>query len=169
MDGLQVGFERIVVVVGELMVGNKTGIDHRTDIKRVGLPVISGIENISARHFKDRYSLFRYSLELFCHHILCHLFDVIACQTGSISGNMVTDFLFRIFQHHLVCATHAVVIDHGKILVFNQQVITLVLERRGKGILLIDTVSVIILFGSLEQSFIITLVPKFVQPGSVIG
>ena len=71
---------------------------------------------------------------------------------------MVTDFLLRVFQHHLVSSSHAVVIDHGKILVFYQQVITLVLARRDKGILLVDSIALIIAF-----------IPKRIQSWGVIG
>ena len=72
---------------------------------------------------------FRYSKELFCHHILIP-FDVIAFADGSVS---VAAWISRAeyFQHHL-SSTHAKRIGLGKTfkpLVINR-VITLCSERR---------------------------------------
>ena len=47
IDGLEIGIERIVVVVWETVADGKSGIGRRADIKGVGIPVIPDMENIS--------------------------------------------------------------------------------------------------------------------------
>lgn len=148
---------------GKLWLTASPALVAGADIKGVGIPVIPDMENISARHFKDRSTLPCHRGELLGRHVFGNLFYVTACQPDTIPCNMVTDFLLRVFQHHLVSSSHAVVIDHGKILVFRQQVITLVLEWGNKGILLVDPIVIIILLGKPEQSLIIAFLPKRIQ------
>lgn len=160
---MKIGLKGRIVVVWEAVPDGKTGIGSRSDIKRVGFPVISRVENVSARHLKNRCALLRHGQKLFGYHLFGYTFYIIACQPDSISIDVVTDFLLRVFQHHFVRTANTIVIDHGKIFIFYEQVITLVLKWGGKGVLFVDSVTIVILLGKPEQPFIISLVPELVQ------
>ncbi|EJX05165.1 hypothetical protein EVA_06729, partial [gut metagenome] len=51
---MEIGIERIVVVVWETVADGKSGIGRRADIKGVGIPVIPDMENISVWLFQGQ-------------------------------------------------------------------------------------------------------------------
>ena len=81
---------------------------------------------------------------------------------------MVSDFLLREFQHHLVGSPDTPVVHDSKIPVIDNKAVTLVVRSRRISIFLVDTVAVIILLGKRKQPLIITFVPKFVKLPRII-
>ena len=81
---------------------------------------------------------------------------------------MVSDFLLREFQHHLISTPDTPVIHDSEILVIDNKAVTLVVRSRRISIFFVDSVAIVILLGKHQQSLIIAFVPKFVKLSRVI-
>ena len=82
---------------------------------------------------------------------------------------MVTHFLLRMFQKHLIRSSDTAVIDYRKVFVFDKQVIAPVLTWLSVGLLLVHAISVVVLFGKRQQSFIVAFLLQLIQFRSVIA
>ena len=138
-------------------------IGGRTHVQRILVPVVPCIQNISVWHFEYRHSLMCQFSKLFRRHIFGHLFHIIAGTVCAVTCDMVPHLLFRVFQHDVVCASDTSVVHHGKVLIFNQQVIAPVLEGRSVCMLLVHAVAVVILLGERKQTLVVAFVLQFVQ------
>ena len=82
---------------------------------------------------------------------------------------MVAYFLFREFQHHVISSPDTPIVHYSKILVLNQKIVSSILYGRRISIFFVNAVTVIILLGESQQSFVVPLILECVQPHRVIG
>ena len=99
------------------MLSDHTCIGSLSHIQRVRFPVICDIQHVTVRHLECRCLLLCHSGELLCDHILGNLFDCLSGKIDTVTPDMVTDFLLREFQHHLVGSPDTPVVHDSEILI----------------------------------------------------
>ena len=126
------------------------------------------MQHVTVRHFEDRHLVPRHFRKLFCSHLPRQCLHILAGPVNSISSDMVSYFLFGVFQHHVISSSYTTVIHDSEMLVFNQQVIATVLQRRGIGVLFIHSVPVVILFRKSEQPVVVPFVFQCVKSVGIV-
>ena len=111
----------MVVAEREGMLHRESCIGHSPHIQAILILVILQVQQTTIRHLEYRHFSLRQFRKLFGGHLPRHSLHVLTGTSYAIASDMVTHFLLRMLQEHLIRTADTPVIDHGKDLDTNYQ------------------------------------------------